>query len=231
MIVLAMDTSSVNATVAVSDENKILGEYTISSERAHSQMIMPMLDNLLSSLSLTLSEVDVFAVCIGPGSFTGVRIGMAAMKTLAQSLSKPIIGISATDSVAASFSLNSKYICPIFDARRNDVYNAVYLNGEKIVGERIVDFDELLCEMADKEVVFAGDAIIKYKDRIEGYNNPKWHIAPVNLAMQRASSLAALAVGRALNSDYDNLYDLSPIYIRLSQAEREYNLAHGISDE
>lgn len=231
MIVLAMDTSSVNATVAVSDENKILGEYTISSERAHSQMIMPMLESLLSSLSVTLKDIDVFVVCTGPGSFTGVRIGMAAMKTLAQSLSKPIIGISATDSVAASFPFNKEYICPIFDARRNDVYNAVYHNGEKIVSERIVDFDELLLEMQDKEVIFTGDAILKYKDKITGYNNSLWQIAPVNLAMQRASSLASVALKRALRCEYDNLYDLLPIYIRLSQAEREYNIAHGISEE
>lgn len=230
MIVLAMDTSSVNATVAVCNENKILGEYTISSERAHSQMIMPMLENMLSSLSMTVKDVDVFAVCLGPGSFTGVRIGMAAMKTLAQTLSKPIVGISATESVAASFPISNKYICPIFDARRNDVYNAVYLNGEEITGDRIIDFDELLREMNDKEVIFAGDAVLKYKDIIDGFDNPKWHIAPMNLSMQRASSLAFVALERAKKNDFDNLYELSPIYIRLSQAEREYNIAHGISD-
>ncbi len=229
MIVLAMDTSSVNATVAVCNENKILGEYTISSERAHSQMIMPMLDNMLSSLSMSVKDVDVFAVCLGPGSFTGVRIGMAAMKTLAQTLSKPIIGISATESVAASFPICDKYICPIFDARRNDVYNALYLNGEKLIGDRIIDFDELIRELGDKEVVFTGDAVLKYRQVIEDLDNPKWHIAPMNLSMQRASSLAFVAMERAKKNEFDNLYELLPIYIRLSQAEREYNIAHGIS--
>lgn len=229
MIVLAMDTSSVNATVAVCNENKILGEYTISSERAHSQMIMPMLESMLSSLSMTVKDVDVFAVCLGPGSFTGVRIGMAAMKTLAQTLSKPIVGISATESVAASFPFSDKYICPIFDARRNDVYNAIYLNGMKITGDRIIDFDDLIRELNGKKVIFTGDATLKYRQIIEDMDNPDWQIAPMNLSMQRASSIASLALERAKENKYDNLYELSPIYIRLSQAEREYNLAHGIS--
>ena len=150
------------------------------------------------------------------------------MKTLAQSLSKPIIGVSSLDEVASSFFGTDKIICPIFDARRNEVYNALYLNGNKFVSERVVDFDELLIELSQKQVIFAGDAIIKYRDKILSFNNPNWLIAPGSLSMQRASALASVALARALDSDFDNLYDLSPIYLRLPQAEREYNLAHGI---
>lgn len=228
MKILAMDTSSVNATVAVCDENRILGEYTVSNERAHSQIIMPMLESLLNHCSLTIKDIDVFAVALGPGSFTGLRIGISAMKTLAQSLSKPIIGVSSLDEVASSFFGTDKIVCPIFDARRNEVYNALYLNGNKFVSERVVDFDELLIELSQKQVIFAGDAIIKYRDKILSFNNPNWLIAPGSLSMQRASALASVALARALDSDFDNLYDLSPIYLRLPQAEREYNLAHGI---
>lgn len=229
MKILAMDTSSVNATVAVSDENRILGEYTISNDRAHSQIIMPMLEDMLRLSSITVECIDVFAVAIGPGSFTGLRIGMAAMKTLAQAMSKPIIGVSSLDSVAASFFGSDKYICPIFDARRNEVYNAIYCKGEKITKDRVIDFDELLIEMAHKEVIFAGDGIIKYRDTIESFNKSNWYIAPGNLMMQRASSVASVAFERAKENKFDNLYELSPIYLRLSQAEREYNIAHGIN--
>lgn len=228
MKILAMDTSSVNATVAVCDENRILGEYTVSNDRAHSQIIMPMLDELLRHCGMTIKDIDVFAVALGPGSFTGLRIGIAAMKTLSQALGKPIVGVSSLDCVAASFFATDKYICPIFDARRNEVYNAIYLNTNKITNERVVDFDELLIEMSDKEVVFAGDAIIKYKDKIQSFNKPNWHIAPSSLSMQRASTLAAVAMTRAQNNDFDNFYELAPIYLKLPQAEREYNLAHGI---
>ncbi len=228
MKILAMDTSSVNATVCISDENKILGEYTVSNDRAHSQIIMPMLNDLLNNCSMTIKDIDVFAVAIGPGSFTGLRIGMAAMKTLAQSLSKPIIGASTLDEIAESFLFSDKIICPILDARRNEVYNAMYLNGEKIVSERVVDFDEILIELANKEIIFAGDATLKYRERIMSFNNPLWKIAPPSMSMQRSSSLASIALKRAINNDFDNLYDLSPLYLRLSQAEREYNLAHGL---
>ncbi len=228
MKILAMDTSSVNATVCVADENKILGEYTVSNERAHSQIIMPMLNDLLTNCSLSVRDIDVFAVALGPGSFTGLRIGIAAMKTLAGSLSKPIIGISSLDQIASSFYLSDKYICPILDARRNEVYNAIYYNGKKIVSERAVDFDEVLIELDSKEVVFAGDALIKYKDRILSFNKENWHIAPVSLSMQRASSLASVALERAKQSDFDDLYELCPIYLKLPQAEREYNMTHNI---
>jgi len=230
MKILAMDTSSVNATVAVSDENRILGEFTVGNERAHSQIIMPMLEEMLNHCSLTVRDIDVFAVAIGPGSFTGLRIGMAAMKTLAQSLDKKIIGVSSLDGVAASFFASDKIICPIFDARRNDVYNALYLNGKKITADRIVDFDELLIELSNKDVIFCGDGILKYKDKIESFSMNNWFVAPMNLAMQKASSIISMALERAKNADYDNVYDLSPIYLRLSQAEREYNEKHGITE-
>lgn len=229
MKVLAMDTSSVNATVAVADDNKIIGEYTVSNDRAHSQIIMPMLDDMLKHCGITVKDIDVFAVALGPGSFTGLRIGISAMKTLAQALDKKIIGVSSLDCVAASFPFTEKIVCPIFDARRNDVYNALYLNGEKTVKDRIVDFDELLIEMHGKEVVFAGDAISKFKNKIESFDSEKWYVSPVNLSMQRASSIASVALERANKDLYDNLYEVTPIYLRLPQAEREYNIAHGIA--
>jgi len=229
MILLAMDTSSVNATVAVCNEHKILGEYTISCDRAHSQIIMPLLDDMLKRCSVSICDVDVFAVALGPGSFTGLRIGIAAIKTLAQTLGKKIIGVSSLDTIASSFFANNKYICPLIDARRNEAYNALYLNGQKIVRDRVGDVDSFLNELNDKEVIFAGDGLIRYREKIESYNNKNWHIAPVNIAMQKASGVAAVALQRALNNDFDELENVLPVYLRLSQAEREYNLAHGIN--
>lgn len=229
MKILAMDTSSVNATVALCDEKRILGEYTISGDRAHSQIIMPMLDDMLKRSKLSVRDIDVFSVALGPGSFTGLRIGIAAMKTLACALDKKIIGVSSLDSVAANFDHTSKFICPIFDARRNDVYNAVYQNGAKLIDDRICDFDDVLIDMSGKEVIFAGDAVVKYADRIMSFGNPSWHIAPINLAMQSASSLCHIALQRALSGDFDTPDTLLPIYIRPSQAEREYMEAHGVS--
>lgn len=230
MKILAIDTSSVNATVAVCDENRILGEYTVSGDRAHSQIIMPMTDELLKRCKLDIKDIDIFAVALGPGSFTGLRIGIAAAKTMAVTLGKKIIGVSSLDMISASFPLQDKYICPIFDARRNDVYNAVYKDGKKITPDRICDFDTVISEMRDRETIFAGDGVMKYKDKILSFNNPKWHISPVYLSLQRASALAGIALERALADDFDSSDSLEPIYIRPSQAEREYMEAHGVSE-
>lgn len=227
MKILAMDTSSVNATVAVCDENRILGEFTIAGDRAHSQIIMPMLETLLERCGFSLEDINVFAVSLGPGSFTGLRIGIAAMKTFASTLNKKLIGISSLDEVAANFTLSNKFICPIFDARRSDVYNAIYKDGKKITPDRICSIDTVLGEMADKEVIFAGDAICKYREKILSFANPKWQLSPMHLSMQSASSLAFAALQRAKNNDFDEPEKLLPIYIRPSQAEREYIEAHG----
>jgi len=227
MKILAMDTSSVNATVAVGDENRILGEFTIAGDRAHSQIIMPMLHDLLSRCKLSIGDIDVFAVALGPGSFTGLRIGIAAMKTFASSLGKKIIGISSLDEVAQNFTLTDKFICPIFDARRNDVYNAVYKNDEKLISDRICHIDTVFEEMENKEVIFCGDAVDKYKEKILLSGNPNWHIAPMHLSMQNASSLISAAINRYEKNDFDDINELSPIYIRPSQAEREYMELHG----
>ena len=226
MKILAMDTSSVNATVALCDDTKILGEFTVAGDRAHSQIIMPMLDTLLKRCNLSINDIDVFAVALGPGSFTGLRIGIAAMKTFALTLGKKIIGVSSLDEVAANFSYSDKYICPIFDARRNDVYNAVYHKGIKITDDRICDFDIVLNELLDKEVIFAGDAVNKYYNKINSYNNAGWSVAPMHLSMQSAASLAHIALQKAKNNEHDNPDKLMPIYIRPSQAEREYMQSH-----
>ena len=132
MYIFAMDTSSVTATVAVLTEDKLLGEYSVSDRLTHSRTILPMADELLKNLNIDLKDIDVFSVCVGPGSFTGLRIGMATVKTFAQTLSKPIIGVSSLDALGYSFHMtDDTVICPIVDARRDEVYNALYSYGRK----------------------------------------------------------------------------------------------------
>ena len=106
MNILGMDTSSVNACVAVMNDEKILGEYTVSHDRTHSQIIMPMLDDMLKCCGLTIEDIDVFAVATGPGSFTGLRIGISTVKTFAQVLGKPVVGISSLESLAANNTID-----------------------------------------------------------------------------------------------------------------------------
>ena len=222
MNIFAMDTSSLTATVAVLSDEKLLGEYSVSNKLTHSRTILPMTDELLGNLSMTLKDIDVFAVCVGPGSFTGLRIGMATVKTFAQTLDKPIIGVSSLDAIAYNFAYAEDYIiCPIVDARRGEVYNALYHNGEKSVYDRALPLEELLCELEGKKVIFCGDASIAYQDEILSRSESSWKLAPQTHVLPRASSAAYIAYLRAQKQDYDNLFALEPVYLRKSQAERE----------
>ena len=220
MNIFAMDTSSETATVAILNEEKLLGEYSVSASLTHSQKIMPMTDEILKNLSMKLDDIDVFSVCVGPGSFTGLRIGMATVKTFSQTLDKKIIGISSLDAIAYNFCcVRDTIICPMVDARRDEVYNALYLNEEKIILDRALHIDELLNELKDKKVVFAGDGAIVHKEKL--INNPLWQIAPQHLIMPKASTVAYCAYKRAALNDFDDCYTLNPVYLRKSQAERE----------
>jgi len=219
MNILAMDTSSLTATVAVLTDEKLMGEFSVSNKLTHSQTIMPMTDTLLKTASMQISDIDVFAVSVGPGSFTGLRIGMATAKTFAQALNKPIIGVSSLEAIAQNISFTDAIICPIMDARRSEVYNALYKNGNEISVPRALHIEELLDELKDKKVVFAGDGVLIHKEKI--LKNENWCIAPEHLILPKASSLAYAALKRARNNDFDDLYSLDPIYLRKSQAERE----------
>ncbi len=220
MNIFAMDTSSATATIAILNDEKLLGEYSVSASLTHSKKIMPMTDEILKNLSIKLDDIDVFSVCVGPGSFTGLRIGMATVKTFSQTLSKEIIGISSLDAIAYNFAcVKDTFICPIVDARRDEVYNALYLKDEKIVCDRALHIDELLKELKDKKVIFAGDGVAVHKDKLA--HNPLWQTAPQHLIMPKASAVAYCAYKRALTNDFDDCYTLNPVYLRKSQAERE----------
>ncbi len=229
MNILGMDTSSVNACVAVMNDEKILGEYTVSHDRTHSQIIMPMLDDMLKCCGLTIEDIDVFAVATGPGSFTGLRIGISTVKTFAQVLGKPVVGISSLESLAANITFDG-LVCPIADARRDRVYNALYSGGECVLEPRVTPVDELICELNGQKVVFLGDGMLKYSNRILGASPDTFFAAPLHLNMQNAASLCACAYKRAEKGDFDNLYSLEPLYLRKSQAEQELekgSLTHG----
>ena len=222
MNIFAMDTSSVTATVAVLTEEKLLGEYSVSDKLTHSRTILPMADELLKNLNMELKDVDIFAVCIGPGSFTGLRIGMATIKTFAQVLSKPIIGVSSLDALGYNFFLtDDTIVCPIVDARRDEVYNALYSEGQKVCEDRALHIDTLLRELEGKKVIFCGDATILHKEKVLGFADQNWQIAPQHLILPKAASAAYVAYNRAKDNLFDDPYTLNPVYLRKSQAERE----------
>ncbi len=221
MKILALDTTGLVASVALVDENKTIAEFTTNFKKTHSQTIMPMVEQLSKMVLADLSEVDYIACASGPGSFTGLRIGAATAKGLAHGLDKKIIPVPTLDGLAYNLPFSNKIVVPVMDARRNQVYTAIYSCLERF--ERITDYmacdiDKLIniaSEISD-DAVFLGDGVPVFKDKIikAGYD-----IAPVCSNMQRAANIGALAMQRENDAVCCNDFEI--IYLRKSQAERE----------
>lgn len=225
MIVLSVDSSSKVATVAILKDDVLLGEYILNDKREHSVILMPLIETLLKECNLTIDDIDGYVVSKGPGSFTGLRIGMATVKGMSFGNNKPYISISSLDALAYNLISFNGIICPIMDALRENVYTALYKNNndslEKIMDYTALDIDELVNLLKDKneEVIFVGDGLYKHKKYICD-NFPKAHFAPVHLNIIRASSLGELGLNLLKNGICDDS-NSAPIYLKKPQAERE----------
>ncbi|MBD7912974.1 MULTISPECIES: tRNA (adenosine(37)-N6)-threonylcarbamoyltransferase complex dimerization subunit type 1 TsaB [Clostridium] len=225
MIILSLDSSSKVATVALLKDDALLGEYILNDKKEHSVLLMPMIENILKECNLTIDDIDGFVVSKGPGSFTGLRIGMATVKGLSLGQNKPYISISSLDALAYSVSSFSGIICPIMDALRENVYTALYKNNNDILENLLeptpLDLDDLLSLLKEKneEVIFTGDGLLKHKEYIME-NFSKAHFAPNHLNIIRASSLGELGLNLLKNGTFDDP-NSAPIYLKKPQAERE----------
>lgn len=225
MIVLSVDSSSKVATVAILKDDVLLGEYILNDKREHSVILMPLIETLLKKCNLTIDDIDGYVVSKGPGSFTGLRIGMATVKGMSFGNNKPYISISSLDALAYNLISFNGIICPIMDALRENVYTALYKNNndslEKIMDYTALDIDELVNLLKDKneEVIFVGDGLYKHKKYICD-NFPKAHFAPVHLNIIRASSLGELGLNLLKKGICDDS-NSAPIYLKKPQAERE----------
>lgn len=225
MKVLAIDTSANVATAAVAEEDVLLGEYILNHKKTHSQKIMVMIDELLRDLELNVRDIDLFAVADGPGSFTGLRIGVATMKALAHSVNKPIVGISPLAGMAYNLPYAEHIIVPVMDARANRVYTASYIWDEgfkEITEPEATTIEECVANCGElMETIFVGDGAVVHRGYIREKLGDKAIFAPATAMGQRASSIAALAVEKAKRGEDSTYLDLKPVYLRKSQAERE----------
>lgn len=232
MRVLALDTSSNVASAAIIEDGKLLGENILNHKKTHSQKIMVMIEELFGDLELTVHDIDVFAAANGPGSFTGLRIGVATVKALAHSVDKPVVGVSTLAGLAYNLPYTSYIIVPVMDARRNQVYTASYIweNGtlKELEADSAMSIEDRVssCRKMGK-VIFVGDGVNVHRDYIAGQLGENAYFAPVTALMQRASSVAALALEKANRGETEHYSALKPFYLRKSQAEREYDEKHG----
>ncbi|HEY5562934.1 MAG TPA: tRNA (adenosine(37)-N6)-threonylcarbamoyltransferase complex dimerization subunit type 1 TsaB [Clostridiaceae bacterium] len=233
MKILALDTATEIASCAIIQEDKILGEINISFKNQHSVVLLPLINYLLESLNLTINDMDGYVVAMGPGSFTGLRIGVACVKGLSQGTNKPFTAISTLDSLAYNLAFNDGIICPILDALRDNVYTALYrfednkLN--RLTDYMVLSIEELgvLLNKEDSVVHFIGDGSIKYKNAL--LDLPlKFSIAPPSLNVVRASSLGELGLLNLKVGKCEDLFTFAPIYLRKSSAERELERKAGL---
>lgn len=227
MNILMIDTSGPACGVAVSQNGKIVCELQLTSGKTHSQRVMPMMDRALEMCEMTVSDIDLFGAVVGPGSFTGVRIGVSTVKALAHAAGKPCIGIDALEALAANVTGFDGVVCPILDARAQQVYGAMFESGMPPVrlmedeAEKLTLFLDRV-EATGKHALFLGDGVEPCCAAIEERLGEKAHFAPAQHLGLRAASACALAAEYA--KDEGKLQDcmtLLPLYLRAPQAERE----------
>ncbi|MDR2655132.1 MAG: tRNA (adenosine(37)-N6)-threonylcarbamoyltransferase complex dimerization subunit type 1 TsaB [Oscillospiraceae bacterium] len=225
MNILGIESSAKTASVALLSEGRIAGEFTVSSGFTHSQSLLPMLDTLLQSTGFSLGGIDLFAVAAGPGSFTGLRIGISLTKSLAMAKNKPCIAVSSLEALAYNCAAFNGVICAAMDARRGQVYMALFQSKKGRIS-RLCGGEAILAEDLQKRlkkhrrnIMFVGDgAELCYSESA----GKRGLIAPENSRFQKASSVCLLAAAMLENGgETVSAAELAPFYLRLPQAERE----------
>ena len=227
MKLLAIESSGLVASVAIATETTLLAEYTVNFKKTHSQTLLPMVDEIVKMTGLDLKEIDAIAVSAGPGSFTGLRIGSATAKGLGLALDKPVIPVPTTQGIAANLYGTEGIICPLMDARRNQVYTGLYRynkNGFEIVEDQMAVLVDEIIEKVNaygEPVTYLGDGVEAFADILREKTTVPFSFAPLHLSKQRAGALAARAVTLFEEGKTESADAHEPDYLRLSQAERE----------
>jgi tRNA threonylcarbamoyladenosine biosynthesis protein TsaB len=224
MIVLAVDTSGPVCGVAVAKGDQVAYEAAAVNRHTHSASLLPMIDEALRRCGLKVQEVDLFAAVTGPGSFTGVRIGVSTIKGMAHGAGKPCAGVNALEALAAGISDTDMLICPIQDARAGQVYGAAFTSGmppRRILNDLAAKLETYLdaalrCAGGERKLCFVGDGVQTYRETIEQALGGRAAFLPEHLSYLRPSAVALLA---RLESPMDYL-TLMPYYLRAPQAER-----------
>lgn len=221
MIILAVDTSGPSCSVAVLKDGALRYEALVSNKLTHSVNMMLMVEEALQRSGIEVDDVDLFAAVSGPGSFTGVRIGVSATKGMAQAAGKPCIGIDALEALAHGITDTHHVVCPIRDARAQQVYGAAFRQGERKMEDAVMKlaaYLDAIDSMGDS-FLFVGDGIVPSAALIKERLGARALFAPKHLADLRAGSAACLAYAR--RDQAHGYHDLAPLYLRAPQAERE----------
>lgn len=222
-VALSIDTSTDYLSVAVGSGLTILGKRHFAAARDHMARLLPTIDGLLTETGLSMKDIEVVVVGTGPGSFTGLRIGVATARGLAHALGNYIIGIPSMDAIAYGIRSDGRYgseavVCPVVDAKRQEVYANFYRNGEKDGVFQVIDSTDLVAVLSrvDKEIILAGDGLDAYASLIKSSLGKKITVTAKDKWYPKAEDLIRLAVKKKAILEVSKI---EPIYVRLSQAE------------
>lgn len=216
MKILGVDTSTPIGSVGLVDGENLVAEHTLDVVQSHSSRLMPAIDQVLKWAELTVRDLEACAVGIGPGSFTGVRIGVGTIKSLCYAIQKPIIGVSTLEAIAFNLRYTERLICPILDARRGEVYGAIFHGGEKLERrseDLCVPIERLLARI-DAPAVFVGDGLKRYAAVIRARGGEEAIFADAIFNVPRGASIARIGHKRLLSGQADDYFALIPNYVR-----------------
>jgi len=231
MKLIGIDSSGMTASVAILEDDLMVAEYSVNYKKTHSQTLLPMLDEIVKMTETDINTVDAIAIAKGPGSFTGLRIGSATAKGLGLALDIPIVEVLTTDALAYNLYGTDRVICPLMDARRDQVYTGLY-EFEKnadiytlrtLLPATALSIEEILEKVnkTGRNTVFLGDGVPVFIDKIKELTKVDHIFAPAGKNRQSAGSVAALGAEKYKAGEYISSDDHVPEYLRLSQAERE----------
>ena len=231
MKILALDSSGLVASAAVVEDDVLIAEYTTDYKKTHSQTLLPMLDEIRQMIDLDLHTIDAIAISAGPGSFTGLRIGAATAKGLGLALNLPLVEVPTLEGLAFNLWGTDKLVCPIMDARRNQVYTGIYefvpqqsgFTMRTLQEQCAEDIEKLIAQLNQmgRPVIFLGDGVPVYQQAITDRMEVSYSFAPAGNNRQRAASVAALGEIYYAQGKTVSAADHQPEYLRKSQAERE----------
>lgn len=224
MKILSIDTSTMVSSCSISENGVVIGDYSVNQEKTHSESLVPMVKRLLEDLGLKLSDIDLYAVGIGPGSFTGLRIGMTTVKTFAQVFEKPVIGVSTLEALAYNI-YNEGIIMPVLDARGGRTYYGVFSqeNGiiNRIEDDELIYMDELVKKLKDQyaAITVIGEYSNDSYELLKGLDNVMFARSSSNNIIAR--NISEIALEKYKNGYVKKLDDIVPNYVRKSQAQRD----------
>lgn len=219
MKILALDSTANTSTVALLEDERLVAQYTVNTKNTHSETLLPMVKSLLEASDTTVDEIDAFAVANGPGSFTGVRIGVATIKGLSFGKDKKCVAVSTTEALSVNLDGFDGIICPIMNARRGQVYTCIFKDGRALIEESCMMLDELIpmLEKYDEKIYFTGDGyeLILDKEIKNKCSTPEY------LRYSTAYGVGKIAYKKIINGKYTSDTELCVNYLRKPQAERE----------